>query len=342
VTGCEKAERNILAPVSDTAAISAWMYEFLLIICSIIMLLVAAWFVYSVVRFREVPGDDSLPPQIHGHTALEIGWTIVPTIIVIAIMIPTILNIFELEKPPAEGEDKILINVVGKQWWWEYDYVNEGFLAANEMHVEVDKPVHLQVTSADVIHAWWVPQVTGKRDATPGRTYPMYFTVSEVGVYKGQCAELCGASHAEMAIKLIVHPKEGPDSYNNWVLAQQKAAEPARTPLAEKGKKLFIEKGCMRCHNIRGDARTQLHRKARVRWTGPDLTHVGSRTTIASMTYPNTRENIAKWVYDPQSMKEAVLMGDPRIPGSVGIGENQVSVSKEEAEAIATYLFRLK
>ena len=334
LAGCEKAERDILAPVSDVAEISAWQYNMLLAVCSVIMLLVAAWFTYSVVRFREKPGDDAPPPQIHGHTQLEVAWTILPTIIVIAITVPTIINIFELEKPPAEGEEVININVIGKQWWWEYDYVNEGFLTANEMHVEVDTQVALQVTSADVIHAWWVPQVTGKRDATPGRTYPMYFKPNKVGIYKGQCAELCGASHAEMAIKLFVHPKEGPDSYKNWVESQKKAAEPPRSNLAEQGKQLFLDKGCMRCHNIRGDARTELHYKARRRETGPDLTHVGSRTTIAAMTYPNTRENIARWVHDPQAMKEAVLMGDPRF--------NDVKVSKEEAEALAAYLFRLK
>ncbi len=336
LAGCiEDPKRDILDPVSDSADISAYMYNLLLAVCSVIMVIVAAWFTYSVVRFRKRPDDDGeLPPQIHGHTQLEVAWTIIPTLIVIAITIPTIINIFELERRPGEGEPVTKIEVIGKQWWWEYNYKDEGFMTANEMHVEVGTTVQLEMTAADVIHAFWVPQVTGKRDATPGRVYEMFFNVREPGEYIGQCAELCGSSHALMGIKLFAHPKEGPNSYAAWVASQKKAAEPPRSPEAQRGKELFMQKGCMRCHNISGDARTELHPKARRRETGPDLTHVGSRTTIAALTLKNTRENIARWVHDPQSIKQGALMGDPRF--------NTVQVSKEEAEAIASYLFRLK
>lgn len=334
LVGCEATPRNMLEPAADSAVISATFFNNLTILLSAIMLLVAAIFVFALVRYRERPGDTSEPKQVYGNTAMEIGWTIAPTIIVIAITVPTLQAIFELEEKP-EGEI-VEIEVIGKQWWWEYDYINEGFTTANEMHVEVGTPVQLNVTSADVIHAWWVPRVSGKRDATPGRIYPMWFTPTEVGEFEGQCAELCGASHALMGIKLYVHPKEGSNSYKEWVKKEKAAALPPTTAQAKRGKKLFTEKGCIACHVIRGDAETELvPSKARLATTGPDLTHVGSRSTIAALTLKNTRENMARWIHDPLSIKENAIMANPRYNANY-------DVSREEAEDLAAYLFRLK
>ncbi len=327
LVGCEETPRNMLDPAGDSAALSATFFNNLTILLSCIMLLVAAIFVYCLVRFRERKGDTSEPKQVHGNMAMEIGWTIVPTLIVIAITIPTLQAIFELEAVP-EG-DKVEIEVIGKQWWWEYDYINEGFTTANEMHVEVDTVVQINVTSADVIHAWWVPRVSGKRDATPGRIYPMYFTPTLVGEFDGQCAELCGASHALMGIKLFVHPKEGSNSYDEWVKKQKAVAVKPNTAQEKRGLALFKEKGCIACHVIRGDGETELiPRKARLATTGPDLTHVGSRTTIAAATLKNTRENLVRWIDDPLAIKEEAIMANPRFNANY-------DVSREEAEDIA-------
>ena len=334
LVGCEETPRSMLEPAADSAALSAMFFNSLTILLSCIMLLVTAIFVFCLVRFRERKGDDTLPSQNHGNTTLEIAWTIVPTLIVIAITIPTLQAIFELEEVP-EGEITE-IEVIGKQWWWEYDYIKEGFTTANEMHVEVGKPVQINVTSADVIHAWWVPRVSGKRDATPGRIYPMYFTPTEVGEFTGQCAELCGASHALMGIKLFVHPKEGSNSYAEWVKKQKAVALQPNTALEHRGKQLFKDKGCIACHVIRGDGETELiPRKARLATTGPDLTHVGSRTTIAAVTLKNTRANLVRWIDDPLAIKEEAIMANPRFNANY-------DVTTEEAEAIASYLFRLK
>jgi cytochrome c oxidase subunit 2 len=334
LVGCEDTPRNILDPVGSSAEISATFFNWLMLLLSIIMFLVSAFFVYCLVRFRERKGDTTPPVQNFGNTTLEIGWTILPTIIVIAITIPTLQAIFEIEAEP-QGES-VEIEVIGKQWWWEYDYIHEGFTTANEMHVEVGTPVKLHVTSADVIHAWWVPRVSGKRDATPGRTYPTYFVPTQVGEFSGTCAELCGASHALMGIKLFVHPKEGSDSYKEWVKDQKANALPPTTAMAKRGKKLFIDKACVACHVIRGDPQTNLiPNQARLATTGPDLTHVGSRTSIAAVTLTNTRENLVKWIDDPLAVKEEAIMANPRFNANY-------DVTREEAEAIATYLFRLK
>jgi cytochrome c oxidase subunit 2 len=311
-----------------------WFYNLLFGVNVVIFVIVGTVFAYVVVKFRRQEGDDTLPPQVHGNIRLEIAWTIVPTLVVIAISVPMIKSIFELDGPPPEGEDRITIEVTGKQWWWEYDYLDDGFATANEMHIEAGTWVHLKLTSADVIHAFWVPRAFGKRDATPGRSYPLTFKVDEPGTYEGQCAELCGESHALMGIKLVVHPKEGGDSYRTWVASQQAAATAPVSLQAQRGKELFVEKACTRCHSIRGDALTEADPRTRRRETGPDLTHVGSRTTLAALTIVNTRKNMTQWIYDPWSIKEGALMHDPRF--------NKVRVTEQEAEMLAAYLFRLK
>jgi cytochrome c oxidase subunit 2 len=343
LTGCEQLERDILDPISESGRISAMFYNNLLLLCGVIFLIVASVFVYALVRFRARPGDNRVPKQNHGNTKLEIMWTIAPTLIVIGITIPTLQGIFELEAGPAEGEEVVRVNVIGKQWWWEYDYVdpadpsNVYFSVGNEIHVEEGTWVHLSLTSADVIHAWWVPNIAGKRDATPGREYPLYFKPEKSGVYIGQCAELCGASHALMGIKVFVHPKEGSNSYDSWVEQQQATALAPTTMDAEEGRKLFVEKSCNRCHLIRGSGLTEteiVSYRNRVRTSGPELTHVGSRTSIAALALDNTRENLAHWIEKPGEVKQFAIMADPRY--------NTVKVSKEEAEKIAAYLFRLK
>jgi cytochrome c oxidase subunit 2 len=343
LTACEKVQRDILEPTSESGRISAGFYNNLLLLCGVIFLIVAAVFVYALVRFRARPGDNRVPHQTHGNTTLEIMWTIAPTLIVIGITIPTLQGVFELEKGPGEGEESLRVNVIGKQWWWEYDYVDPGnpsaviFSTANEIHVEEGTWVHLSLTSADVIHAWWVPNIAGKRDATPGREYPIYFKPEKAGVYIGQCAELCGSSHALMGIKIFVHPKEGSNSYDKWAEAQLATAKAPLTMEAEEGRKLFVEKSCNRCHMIRGSGLTEteiVSYRNRVRTSGPELTHVGSRTTIAALALENTRENLSYWIEKPGEVKQGAIMADPRY--------NTVPVSKEEADKIAAYLFKLK
>ncbi len=354
MSGCDTPQRDMLDTVSESADKSAWFYYMLLSVCSVILFIVVAWFVYSVVVFRAKDGvEQEMPPQIHGHTQMEIMWTIIPTLIIIGITIPTIKAIFWLASPweansaDADENNHVVIDVMGKQWWWEYDYISPEdpdrkeimFSTANEMHVPVGTMVQLRVTSADVIHAFWVPRVSGKRDATPGRTYPLYFKVNEPGEYIGQCAELCGASHALMGIKLFAHSTDpdDPDNYDNWVAAQQKGAQPPTSTIAERGKELFISKGCTACHNIRGDAVTNaIHPRARTRKTGPDLTHVGSRTTIGALAMTNTRDNLKEWILRPQEIKQGSVM---YVYGYKLLG---IEVNEEEAEAMAAYLFRLK
>ncbi|MEY3013698.1 MAG: cytochrome c oxidase subunit [Pseudomonadota bacterium] len=323
--------RDTLAPMGDGAEVSAWFFWLYLALDVVIFIVVAAGFFYAIMKFRKKPGDDDVPNlELHGNAKLELIWTIIPTIIILALSTVTVAGVFELSADPKLEQKLIDVDVIGKQWWWEYDYKQHGFSTATELHVEEETQVRLNLTSADVIHAFWVPRISGKRDATPGRVYPLSFKPhklddGKVAEYVGQCAELCGASHARMGIKLFVHPKEGPESFDNWVKAQQEKAREPQTELEQQGKKVFSTKGCVACHSVRGVAElTQ-----RSRSTGPDLTHVGSRTSIVANTLPNSVENLARWVKNPQEVKEAALM-------------TNLNLTDEESTAVATYLFSLK
>lgn len=322
--------RDTLNPAGDAAAISAWFFWLYMIVDVVIFIIVGGGFVYAIARFRKKPGDDDTPNlELHGNAKLELIWTIIPTLVILVLTTITIAGVFEISADPSKEQNLLEIDVIGKQWWWEYDYKQHGFSTANEMHVEEEQRVLLNLTSADVMHAFWVPRISGKRDATPGRTYPLSFKAyavnGEVTEFLGQCAELCGASHARMGIKLFVHPKTGENSFANWIKTQQAQAREPVSPLEEQGKQVFKTKGCVACHSISGVA--ELAQRSRT--TGPDLTHVGSRTSIVANSLPNSVENLAKWVKDPQSIKEAALMSN-------------LGLTLEESNAVATYLFSLK
>lgn len=343
LAGCssEPAPRDTHSPVGDAGEISDFFYYMLLYLDAAIMAVVFAVWAYALVKFKRQAGDDTLPPQSHGNMKLEVVWTAIPTLIVVAITLPMLVGVFKLSKRHDPNQPVIEVDVTGKQWWWEFDYKNgtaAGLQSANELHLPADTAVTLHMTSADVIHAWWIPRLSGKRDATPGRNYPLNFVAKTPGIYDGQCAELCGPSHALMGTKLFVHPvakeievdykgqKVVLESYDTWVHNQLKPAI-APTAEVEKGLKLFKERTCPSCHLINGLEGTDV--AARSATSGPNLTHVGSRLTIAANTLTNTPDHIAQWVSKPSAVKPGSRMPD-------GL------VTPEDAKAIAAFLSSLK
>lgn len=185
-----------------------------------IMLLVEVLLLYVIWRYREKPSQPH-PEQIHGNTKLEIAWTVIPSIIVVLIAVPTILTIFDTQKPAPD--DALRIEVIGHQWWWEFRYPEEGVVAGNEFYVPVNRPVELRLHSADVVHSFWIPKLGGKRDVNPQpavtgdrepHTNQILFTAHEEGSFTGQCAEFCGESHAIM--RMIVHVVSEAE-YDAWI-----------------------------------------------------------------------------------------------------------------------------
>jgi cytochrome c oxidase subunit 2 len=197
--------------------------------------------------------------------------------------------------------NSLLIEVTGTQWWWKIRYASSDasrtLLTANEIHIPVGRPIAIRGNSDDVIHSFWVPSLQGKRDLIPGRTTLEWLQADHPGEYRGQCAEFCGLQHAHMAFWVIAEP---PEQFNAWMENQLKPAVDPVDDQAIRGRQVFLSSACVLCHTIRGtDAAAQ---------PGPDLTHFGSRKTIAAGTLPNNKGNLAGWIADPQNIKPGTHM----------------------------------
>jgi cytochrome c oxidase subunit II len=209
------------------------------------------------------------------------------------------------------------VHLVGKQWWWQVEYAAEGVVTANEIHVPAGVPVRLTVTSDDVIHSFWVPQVAGKVDVIPGRTNTMTFRVEEPGVYRGMCSEFCGLQHARMHLLLVV---EAPADFAAWLAGQQRPSPPLADSPAQRGQTVFAT-ACAECHTVRGTGARGTR--------GPDLSHVASRRTLGAGLHQNDRASLAGWIADPQGMKPGNLMPP-------------TDLSQPDVEAILAYLEGLR
>ena len=307
--------QSTLHPQSDYAQGIQRLLETLVIWVVVIFVLVEGALIVTVVRFRARPGGPE-PKHVHGNTVLEVAWTVAPALILAFVAVPTVLTIFKTQaKAPAGALE---VKVIGHQWWWEFQYPELGITTGSELHVPVGRPVSLALETGDVIHSFWFPAVGGKRDVIPNRVNHMWFTPDSVGVFPGQCAELCGLSHANMRMKLFV---DTPADFQAWTAAQQAApAEPDSTSLAGRGKQVFLEVGCVACHTIQGISPGII---------GPNLTHVGSRTTIAGAIYPNDAQHLGPWIANPQARKPGATM--------LNLGLNQ-----DQIAALVAYLQSLK
>jgi cytochrome c oxidase subunit II len=199
------------------------------------------------------------------------------------------------------GPRALQIRVTGHQWWWEVQYrdsiANDWATTANEIHVPTGRPVALELRSTDVIHSFWPPNLSPKRDLIPGNVNSLSFRAESSGVYRGQCAEYCGLQHAKMAFLVVA---ESPDSFAQWLARQRDTAMTPTDQLTQRGQEVFLGSTCAMCHAISGTPAG-----SRI---GPDLTHLASRMTIAAGTLPNTRGNLAGWIVNPQSIKPGTRM----------------------------------
>ena len=223
----------------------------------------------------------------------------------------------------ASTAGALRIEVTGERWWWRVLYPDRGgtgtFVTANEIRIPAGRPVELVVRAADVIHSFWVPSLAGKIDMIPGHVNRIVFSASRPGVYRGQCAEYCGAQHALMAFYVVA---EEPREFDAWLARQKEPAREPATPLLDRGRALFVSNGCGSCHAIRGTAAAGT--------LGPDLTHVGGRVSIGAGTFPNNIGTLAGWISSAQHLKPDNLMP------SFG------NLRGEELRALAAYLASLK
>jgi len=278
-------------------------------IALLIFLAVEGALVYAVWRYRSSRSSAGEPARFEGNRRLEIAWTAAPALVlavVFALMLGTMAEI-----GGASVEPGLRVRAVGHQWWWEFGY--GAVITANELHIPVDTAVDLELTSADVIHSFWVPELGGKSDMLPGTTNRLRLFARRAGVYEGQCSEFCGVEHAWMRIRVVA---ESQADFDRWLAAQ---GQPAAT--RGDGERIFLMAICVSCHAVRGTAAAGT--------AGPDLTHVGARATLGAGVLPTDVARMRAWVADPQHYKPGALM--PRVP-----------LSDAELDTLAAYLVSLK
>lgn len=304
---------NIFKPLASPAQSEFDIALLVFAITGAIFVVVAGLIVYTVWRFRQKPGDNALqePPQVYGSNQIEVAWTVIPILIVFVLIGVTTRVIAGVQNasPPAS---ELKVTVIGHQWWWEVLYPDYGFVTANEVHMPASRDgktaTYLQLESADVIHSFWVPQLSGKTDLIPNRTNFMWMDPREPGVYLGNCAEYCGTQHANMLLRVV---SQEPADFKQWTIEQQRRS--VDDPSLNAAKAVFQSLACVNCHNITGLGKANSGSKF-----GPDLTHLMSRQTIGSGVLTNTPENLRAWVNDPQVAKPGCLMPSMRLtPGEL-------------------------
>ncbi len=238
---------------------------------------------------RELPRDTK-PGQPGSNTWIVMGGVVIPAVILLAVFVPSLLTLNSLSS--AKGDQDLVIEVTGYQWWWAVRYPNQQVTTANEIHIPVGRPVQFNLRSVDVIHSFWVPQLAGKIDVFPDRSTAIVVQATQAGTYRGECAELCGIDHANMGFLVFADP---PAQFDQWLRSQEQPAATPKDNQTARGQQVFLNGKCVQCHTIRGtSAQGQ---------DGPDLTHFGSRTTFAANTYPNTPGFLGGWIIDSQSLK---------------------------------------
>jgi cytochrome c oxidase subunit 2 len=297
-------------------------------VTSVVAVVVLAFVAGAIIRSIRRQGDAApatLPPQpvaiaeptLTVAVTIAVGLTVATLFV---LLVASVLTGRAVASPRADAA--VVINVVGHQWWWEAEYEDatpsQRFRTANELHIPVGRPVVLKVTSHDVIHSFWVPNLHGKRDLIPGYTTAIWLQADRPGVYRGQCAEFCGHQHAKMAFYVTA---ESNTEFEAWKANQRKPAVEPTSDETRRGQEVFLRSTCTQCHTVRGTIAGAT--------MGPDLTHLATRGTIAAGTLPNKRGQLAGWVLDSQGVKPGNHMPPNSIPG----GDLQV---------LLTYLESLK
>lgn len=305
--------QSALNPHAHPAAVAAEITWVLIIGSAAIFAIVAAIALYALFGQRENARRLSETVLVVG------GGMIFPLIVLSALLVYSLVRAAGIHPPGVD--DALRIEVTGEQWWWRVRYRAEDgrldFETANEIHIPVGQPVEIALASGDVIHSFWVPPLAGKVDMIPGRTNRLRITADTPGQYRGQCAEYCGGPHALMAFVVVA---DTPERYAEWAERERRPA--GETPTALADAQALFQSRCAACHTIRGTpARGAL---------GPDLTHVGSRRTIAAGLLPRNAGTIGGWIASSQQLKPGNLM--PSFQHFNG----------EELRMLATYLDQRK
>jgi cytochrome c oxidase subunit II len=348
--GCFPQDRmSTFGTAGPVAEKQLLLFNALLWVMVAVFVLVEGALVYAAIRFRRRPGQ-GLPNQVHGNTPLEVTWTIIPTILILALGVWSVITLFELEQPPASAAgDALAIDVVGHQWWWGFEYQDadgngKRISTANELRVPVGRAITVTLRSNDVIHSFWIPKLAGKMDVVPTRNNRMWFLAEETGTYYGQCAEFCGIAHALMKFRVVVLPE---DEYQDWVASYGQPHQQL-FPEAQRGQQIFNGKGgCIVCHTATGpdtpevvQGRVQGFLSGAPIAPGPNLTDLATRETFAAGLVELNRENLRQWVTNPDSIKPGNRMA--QLAAIYQTPSGNTSLSPDEVSGLIEYLLTLQ
>ena len=305
LTGRANADRyplDTLSPKSDLTREILWLFKEVTILDSIVLAVVVVALGLAIFVFSSRTGEPGAPSVKHSDMWLEMAWTIIPALILIAITVPTVRTIVHTQ-PDRWPQQALTVRVVAHQWWWEFQYPSLGVTTADEVHIPANRVVHFELVSEDVIHSFFMPAIGGKRDVIPGQVNQITLVADVPGEYWGQCTEFCGTEHADMRFRAFV---DTPGDFDKWVAHQLEApVKPDSGPAAD-GAKIFANAPCAICHTIKGVS--GFSKEYNFGFRGPDLTHFGERTTMAGSIMDNTPENVAKWIENPDALKPGVKM----------------------------------
>jgi cytochrome c oxidase subunit II len=401
VSGCVQNPNSIFHSRTDFNRDVDGLFQLLIWLGTIVFVFTEAMLVYALWKYRSRPGEPRQPEQVHGNTKLEILWTLIPAVVLAIIAVPTVQVTFKTQAPARA--DALQVEVIGHQWWWEFKYPQYNVTTANELYLPLGRTVDFQLKTHDVIHAFWIPALGGKRDMVNNRTNRMWFTPDSTteAAFNGFCAEYCGTSHANMRFRAFTVT---PEQFQSWIAHQQQPAAgaaaaapttppggqtaarpgtPATTPPSAppaaapapvqagftgfardrmpahtvpqtpipasvtfdaslqgdvgRGANLVARGSCIACHTIAGVP-------SMMGVIGPNLTHIGSRLTIAGGLFPNDTRHLAAWIKNARAMKPGVFMQtlgrgqyDPITKQTLSIG-----LSDQDVADIVAYLQSLK
>ena len=271
-----------------------------------VMVVIAVLLVWGLLRRRPPAGSRELTVKTDsgGMPWIYVGVG-VSTLVLVFCATWTMFTVAAVAMP-ARAE-QLTVQITASQWWWAARYRNTDpsqiFTTANELHIPVGSPVRFELSSIDVIHSFWIPQLGGKMDVIPGQTNATWLQADQAGRYRGQCGEFCGAQHAHMALWIVA---DEPAAYATWASAQVRLAAAPSTDAAQRGQQVFLAH-CSVCHAVRGTPAGGI--------LGPDLTHLMSRDTLAAGLLPNTRGNLAAWIANSQALKPGSRMPSLALSG---------------------------
>lgn len=308
---------SMLAPEGPVAARIASLSWFMIGLGSLIFIGVMAYLAYAIWGHRGYDLKDELKRPNAGSTTV-ITWGVGFTSLVLAILFGLNLATMRANNALARVDEALVIDVIGRQWWWEVQYPQQGFETANEIRIPVGRPVTLRLATKDVIHSFWIPQLSGKLDMVPNKVNELTLVADQAGEYWGECAEFCGTQHGKMKLLVIAQRDE---EFAAWLEHQQTVPASPDDELAFEGRQIFLGSSCVYCHNVEGtNASGDL---------GPDLTHLGSRRTLGAGIMEYSLGNEALWIQNSHASKP----GNQMPP---------MDLSSEELGALLAYIKTLE